>query len=156
MEMHFKVARAITTVAVAGLFTVACDQPVAPVASSPLAHSLAAKSSLIFRYSSARSVRQAISLPQLRPYPGTNVVGEASVCKDASSPAGFYTFNVFSDRMEPGDLIATSVTIQQGECAIVYSRFNRPSSGASEISDVYITEVIPGGAEDQADAGTRL
>jgi hypothetical protein len=147
MVMQFKVVRAVTTVAVAGLFAVACDQPVAPVASSPVASSPSnARGALQFRFNSEPQIRQVKVAGQPRPYPGTDVIGEGSVCKDASSPAGLYTFNVSVDLVLPGDIVASSVTLSPGECAIVYNRFVRPSSGPSEVSYVFVTESIPGGA----------
>ncbi len=115
MVMQFKVVRAITTVAVAGLFTVACDQPVAPVASSPVASSPAnARNAVQFRFSSERQMNPVRNLPTARPYPGTDVVGEGSVCKDASSPAGLYTFTVTVDLVLPGDIVAPVVTLSPG------------------------------------------
>ncbi len=86
------------------------------------------------------------SVPQSRPYPGTKIVGEASVCKDAASPGGTYTFTVSTYNAQPGDMVASGpVTLTAGECKVVFNRVNRTVKPTAAII-VLITEVIPGGA----------
>jgi len=97
------------------------------------------------RYDSNPQTTPVPSVPQLRSYPGTKVEGEVSVCKDASSPAGTYTFNISAANTHAGDLVATTVTISPGQCSIVYNRIAR-ALGVSPFSDITITESIPGNA----------
>lgn len=85
------------------------------------------------------------AVPQARPFPGTKVQGEASVCKDPSSPTGSYTFNVSATGRQTGDLLASSVTLTPGHCSIVYSR-NPTTGDRFAVTSVTITEVVPSGA----------
>ncbi len=117
----------------------ACEKPGAPTAPS------SGGENLQLRFVSAPQVTPVTSVPQSRPYPGTKVQGEASVCKDASSPAGTYTFNVSAAHTHSGDLVATTVSLTPGQCSIVYNRVAR-AEGVSPFANITITEVIPGGA----------
>lgn len=97
------------------------------------------------RYDSNPQLTAVTSVPQLRSYPGTKVEGEVAVCKDASSPAGSYTYNISAANTHAGDLVATTVTISPGQCSIVYNRVAR-AYGVSPFSDITITESIPSNA----------
>ncbi len=97
------------------------------------------------RYESSSQITPIASVPQSRPYPGTKVRGEATVCKDASSPAGSYTFNVSATNAQVGDLVATSVTLSPGQCSIVYNRTSRRFAN-SRVAVVTVTEIIPSDA----------
>ncbi|MBA3406184.1 MAG: hypothetical protein H0U13_16130 [Gemmatimonadaceae bacterium] len=85
------------------------------------------------------------AVPQARPFPGTKVQGEASVCKDPSSHPGTYTFNVSATNRQTGDLLAPTATLTPGQCTIVYSR--HPSTADRlAVTMVTITEVVPAGS----------
>src|SRR6476646_9579920 len=58
------------------------------------------------------------SVPQSRTYPGTKIRGQGSVCKDASSPSGTYTFNISVSPSHAGDLVASTVSLSPGQCSI--------------------------------------
>jgi len=85
------------------------SSPTAPVTSS------IDPADLHTRFDSDSQMTAVLSVPQARSYPGTKVAGEVSVCKDASSPAGSYTFNVSAANTHPGDLVATTVTVSPGQ-----------------------------------------
>ena len=141
-------ARALAIVALAGLFTTACDKAGEPTA--PL-DTFAAADFLPYHLSDPE-VTPVTAVPQSRPYPGTKVQGQASVCKDASSPAGEYTFNIQVANAQSGDLVASSVTVSPGGCSIVYSRTDRTGETASSFTSVTVTEVIPSGAAYRLDS----
>jgi hypothetical protein len=86
-----------------------------------------------------------VAVPQSRVYPGTRVAGEATICKDASSPVGSYTFNIQVVYAHINDLVASTATLSPGQCVIIYNRWSR-TYGVSPFSDVTVTEVIPTGA----------
>lgn len=138
-------ARAIIAVGIAALLVAACEQggPVAPSSEGEIAD-------FTLRYVSSPQVTPVTSVPQSRPYPGTKVAGEVAVCKDASSPAGSYQFEVSATNVSPGDLIASSVSLHPGRCSIVYNRLLRPG-GSSPVTRVTIREVIPEGANYRLD-----
>lgn len=117
-----------------------CEKASAPTAPS------AASEPVNFQpqFESAPQVTPVTAVPQSRPYPGTKVTGEVSVCKDASSPAGSYSFTVSASNAQPGDMIAPSATVSPGQCAIVYNRQVRV--GHSNFASVTVTEIIPSGA----------
>jgi len=131
--------RIIAIVAVAG-FISACEREGAPTAPS------ASPDFVTFSplFVSLPQVVPVTSVPQSRAYPGTKVKGEVAVCKDASSPAGTYTFKA---RYEKGrnDPLARSFTLSPGECSIIYNRTNRPS-GNDPVTYINIEEMIPFGA----------
>jgi hypothetical protein len=134
-------ARVITSVVFAGAFTTACENGVPTTASidfEPFGSGPA-----FITTSNPPSV-PVTSVPQSRPYPGTRVQGQGSVCKDASSPAGTYTFNVSVAVAHTGDLVASSVTLSPGQCAIVYNRHGPGIPGRiSPVTNVTVTEVVP-------------
>jgi hypothetical protein len=86
-----------------------------------------------------------VAVPQSRAYPGTRVAGEATICKDASSPAGNYTFNIQVVYAHINDLVASTATLSPGQCVIVYNRWSR-TYGVSPFSSITVTEVIPEGS----------
>ncbi|HUQ46749.1 MAG TPA: ice-binding family protein [Gemmatimonadaceae bacterium] len=86
-----------------------------------------------------------VAVPQSRAYPGTRIAGEATICKDISSPAGSYTFNVQVVYAHINDLVASTATLSPGQCVIIYNRWSR-TYGVSPFSQVTITEVIPTGS----------
>ena len=94
------------------------------------------------RFVSALPTVPITSVPQARPYPGTKVAGEVSVCKDASSPLGHYHFTVSATNAQATDMVADTVTLSPGQCAVVYNRVHRVRSGGLS-TQVTITEVIP-------------
>jgi len=101
------------------------------------------------QYVSEAPTTPVTSVPQLRSAPGTKVAGQATVCKDISSPATQqYTFSVSATNRQQGDMLATSVTLSPGQCAIVYNRVVQPRS---PVTSVMITEVIPAGASYRLD-----
>lgn len=81
-------------------------------------------------------------LPMIIPFTTTQQPGKGIVCKDGSSPVGRYTFDIQTDNTLPGDQSASSVTLDQGQCAIVYIR----GTSSPAFSTVTSTEVIPSGA----------
>ena len=121
MASRLYVGRIIAVVALAGLVG-ACDKGAAPTAPS------SAPDFLVFNplFVSSPQVTPVTSVPQSRSYPGTKVKGEVAVCKDASSPAGTYSFRA---KYEKGrnDPLARSFTLSPGECSIIYNRTNRPA-----------------------------
>lgn len=101
-------------------------------------------------FASAPQTVPVLSVPQMRPYPGTKVAGEVSVCKDASSPEGHYHFAITAVDALPTDMVADTVVVLPGECYIVYNRVNRVARGGPLVH-VHISEVIPGGANYELD-----
>ena len=102
------------------------------------------------RFVSSPQVIPVLSVPQQRAYPGTKVAGEASVCKDASSPIGHYHFVITAVNAQPGDMVADTVTLTPGQCAIIYNRVNRNPKGGP-LTHVHIAEAIPPGSNYQLD-----
>ncbi len=100
------------------------------------------------------------TVPSSRAYPGTKVQGQAAVCKDASSPAGTYTFSVSATNTVAGDLVASSASVQPGQCVVVFSRAHDAGDPATQVT---ITENVPAAAAYRLDrvvadddaAGTR-
>lgn len=78
-------------------------------------------------------------LPTSTPYPGSPSPSQETVCKDASSPAGSYTFNVSAANRVDGDQVATTATLQPGQCATVYLR----TAINTAVTNITTTEVIP-------------
>src|SRR4051812_27661305 len=63
------------------------------------------------------------TLPSLTAYsPYTVAPGQVKLCKDISSPAGSYTFDVRSEHAQPEDNVATGATLSPGQCAIIFLR----------------------------------
>lgn len=135
------VARLLVAVVLSGLFAAGCDQGAIPT--EPLVDAEIVNIEPIAV--SNPQTTPVTSVPQMRPYPGTRVAGEVSVCKDASSPAGAYTFTVSAANAQEGDMVTSSVTLAPGQCSIVYNRVIRRFSN-SRVANITITEVIPGGA----------
>ena len=121
----------VTAVAVVSLFMGACDQASSPVSPEAALVPLAAA--------------VLPSVPASTPYPASQQPDRAIVCKDASSPAGTYTFSVSASPLLAGDQVASTATLAPGECAIVY---NRTTTSAS-FTNVTIAEQIPQGASYQ-------
>jgi hypothetical protein len=118
-----------------------CNNSDIPTAASPTM----APAELETRFESQPQVTPVTSVPQARTYPPAKIAGEVTVCKDASSPAGTYKFTVSAANRHTGDLVADSVTLTPGTCAIVYNRVAR-AFGVSPFSDITIAEVVPAGA----------
>jgi hypothetical protein len=93
---------------------------------------------------SANFVNETVptTLPVSAPYPGVADANKASICKDASSPAGTYTYTVSATGLLSGDLIASSASVQPGQCALVYLR----TTTSPAFTSVTMTEVIAQGA----------
>ncbi len=84
----------------------------------------------------------AAGLPTPTPYPGAPTQGSATVCKDASSPAGSYNFTFSATGLLPGDQVASAATLQPGQCALIYLRATSSLSN----TNITFTETIPQGA----------
>ena len=124
--------RTVSAAALALVFITACENGTAPP--TPGTPDLLA--------ASPAPTTPVTSVPQSRPYPGTKVRGQGSVCKDASSKSGSYTFNVSVSASHSGDLVASTVTLSPGQCSIVYTHSGAPGHTTPFI-DVTVTEVIP-------------
>jgi hypothetical protein len=130
-EKSMNTFRTVTTFVLTLVFISACENGTAPGPGDP-----------DFLAASPAPTTPVASVPQSRPYPGTKVRGQGSVCKDASSPAGTYTFNVSVSSAHSGDLVASSVSLSPGQCSIVYTHSGTPGHTTPFI-DVTVTEVIP-------------
>jgi hypothetical protein len=130
------VGKIIAVLGLAGSFG-ACDKGVAPTDPSTTQDVV----NFNPRFVSSPQVVPVTSVPQSRPYPGTKVKGEVAVCKDASSPAGTYSFQA---RYEKGrnDPLARSFTLSPGECSIIFNRTNRPA-GDDPVTFVFVEETVP-------------
>lgn len=58
----------------------------------------------------------------LTAYPGQLFGGHIILCKNASSPAGTYTYTIGSSGTVAGDVVQTSASLNPGQCRIVFSR----------------------------------
>src|SRR5689334_12363551 len=70
-------------------------------------------------------ISQAVlgSIPLATTYNPTAVTpGQVILCKDASSPAGTYTFNISATKTQAGDQVASAATLAPGQCTIVFNR----------------------------------
>lgn len=77
--------------------------------------------------------------------PTTTTPNQVKLCKDASSPAGTYTFTISSDNSQAGDQVGQSAVLLPGQCTIIFNRTGHTyHSGTFTL--VYLTEVIPVGA----------
>lgn len=123
-------ARAVPRVAllIATSFFVGCDGSTAtnPVASE----------------NAAGQAEPLPSVPAPAAYPGSAEVSRATLCKDASSPAGSYNFTISASPQLAGDQVAPSVDLSPGECKIVYNR----TTNSQQFTNVTYTENIPQGS----------
>ncbi len=86
------------------------------------------------------------SLPSPTSYaPGTQTPDQVKVCKDSSSTAGTYSFNISASNTQQGDQVAQSAAMTPGHCMIVFNRTDHTWTYAN-FALVTITEVIPQGA----------
>ncbi len=69
---------------------------------------------------------------------------QLKLCKDASSPAGTYSFNISAFNTKPGDQMASNATLSPGQCVIVFNRTG--TSQAGDYAYVTVTEHVPQGA----------
>lgn len=58
----------------------------------------------------------------LTTYPGQLFGGHIILCKNASSPAGTYTYTIASSGTIAGDVVQTSASLTPGQCRIIFSR----------------------------------
>lgn len=87
-------------------------------------------------------------IPVATPYPGAVVPGQIALCKDASSPAGTYFFSISATQTQSGDQVASGVTLNPSECAII---FNRVADGVGSLASLTITEFSPSNAQFRVD-----
>lgn len=141
--------RVLAAISLASFFSLACAKDVtAPQSVEPNRFD---PPGVTFITQSQPQLVPVISVPQSRAYPGTRVEGEATICKDASSPSGSYTFNISIVYAHINDLVASTATISPGQCVIIYNRWSR-NYGVSPFSSVTVTEVIPTGATYRVDS----
>ena len=138
----------VITVSIAALFAVACSNDTTAPSNDQMPLD---PPGLRFIAQSQPQLVPVLVVPQSRAYPGTRVAGEATVCKDASSPAGNYTFNIQVAYTHINDLVASTVTVSPGQCVIVYNRWSR-NYGISPFSAITVTEMIPTGATYRVDS----
>lgn len=124
------------------LFALACSSDTTAPKSSVVEPNPLDPPGVTFITQSEPQIVPVAAVPQSRPYPGTRIAGEATICKDQSSRAGTYTFTIRVVQAHINDLVASSVTLSPGECKIVYNRWSR-NYGISPFSEITVTEVIP-------------
>lgn len=142
---HSRVSAIRVIAASAVFFAAACSSDTTATAPAGIVPNPLDPPGISFITQSQPQLVPVVAVPQSRAYPGTSVAGEATICKDASSPAGNYTFNIQVVYAHIKDLVASTVTLSPGHCAIVYNRWSR-TYGVSPFSDVTVTEVIPTGS----------
>jgi hypothetical protein len=134
----------VITVA-AALFVAACSNDTTAPKSGGVTPNPLDPPGITFITQSQPQLVPVVAVPQSRAYPGTRVAGEATICKDISSPEGSYTFNIQVVYAHINDLVASTATLSPGQCVIVYNRWSR-TYGVSPFSSVTVTEVIPEGS----------
>ena len=77
--------------------------------------------------------------------PTTQTPDQVKLCKDVSSPAGTYTFNITATNSQSDDQVAKTATLLPGQCTIIFNRTGHTFQYGS-FAMVTITELIPGGA----------
>lgn len=91
-------------------------------------------------------------LPQLTTYPGTETPGHAKLCKNINSPAGTYNFTISASGLVAGDQVATTASLQPGQCAIIFIR----TVSNTSLATLTVTETVPVGATFQVGSITKL
>lgn len=75
-------------------------------------------------------------------FPGTETPGQIKVCKaGGTGVTGPFTFNITSSGLIAGDQVATSATLNPGQCAIVLMR----TTSSTSIATLTVTEVARAG-----------
>jgi hypothetical protein len=135
----------VITVAVVALFAIACSNDTTAPTPPGIVPNPLDPLGVSFITQSQPQIVPVVAVPQSRAYPGTRIEGEGTICKDASSPAGNYTFNIQIVYAHINDLVASTATLSPGQCVIIYNRWSR-NYGTSPFSAITVTEVIPTGS----------